>query len=153
MAKVTLRPLREDEYPAWAEAHIRGYAEGMTAFAGLSEEEATAKAARDHAFVLPHGLATEGLHIYALEAEDGRTVGTIFLGARDGGAWVYDVTVAEAERGRGYGRAAMLAIEDEARRLGFAKLGLNVWGGNEIARSLYRSLDFAEVSVGMSKPL
>ncbi len=45
----------------------------------------------------------------------------------------------------------MLALEHEVRTLGFDRLGLNVWGGNEIARSLYRSLGFGEISVEMKK--
>ena len=48
------------------------------------------------------------------------TVGSVFLGVRDGGAWLYDITIDEAARGRGYGRAAMLALEAEVRALGFA---------------------------------
>jgi ribosomal protein S18 acetylase RimI-like enzyme len=152
MATVTLRPLREDEFEGWSEAHARGYAEGMVAFADLSREEAEAKAARDVAAVFPQGLATEGIRLWVVE-DQGRALGTVFLGVRDGGAWLYDITIDEAERGRGYGRAAMLVLEDEVRGLGFDALGLNVWGGNEVARGLYRSLGFREVSVGMKKQL
>jgi GNAT superfamily N-acetyltransferase len=152
VASVTLRPLREDEFDGWSERHARGYAEGMVAFADLSRQDAEAKAARDVAAVFPHGLATEGVRLWVVEAE-GRRVGTVFLGVRDAGAWLYDITIDESERGRGYGRAAMLALEDEVRRLGYDALGLNVWGGNEVARTLYRSLGFAEVSVGMKKRL
>ena len=47
----------------------------------------------------------------------------------------------------------MLALEEEVRELGFPSVGLNVWGGNEVARSLYRSLGYAEQSVGMVKRL
>lgn len=152
MPTVTFRPLREDEFEAWSAEHARGYAEGMIAFADLSREDAEAKAARDVAAVFPHGLATEGIRLWVVEHE-GRPVGTVFLGSREGGAWLYDITIAERERGRGYGRAAMLVLEDEVRGLGFQALSLNVWGGNEVARSLYRSLGFAEVSVGMKKNL
>ena len=152
MASVTFRPMREDEFDGWSENHARGYAEGMTDFADLSREDAEAKATRDVAAVFPRGLATEGIRLWVVEAE-GRSIGTVFLGVRDGGAWLYDITIDEAERGRGYGRAAMLALEDEVRRLGYDALSLNVWGGNEVARNLYRSLGFAEVSVGMKKRL
>ena len=152
MASVTFRPLREDEFEGWSENHSRVYAEGMIAFADLSRADAEAKAARDVALVFPQGLATEGIRLWVVE-DDGRPVGTVFLGVRDGGAWLYDITIAEEERGRGYGRAAMLALEEEVRRLGYDALGLNVWGGNEVARNLYRSLGFAEVSVGMKKRL
>ncbi len=150
---VTLRALRDDEFAAWSAEHTRGYAEGMIAFAGLAQGAAETKAARDVAWVLPQGLATENVHLWVVEDESGRSVGTIFLGLRDGGAWLYDITIDEAERGRGLGRAAMLALEDEARERGFDQLGLNVWGGNEIARSLYRSLGYGEVSIEMKKDL
>ena len=47
----------------------------------------------------------------------------------------------------------MLALEEEVRALGFNRIALNVWGGNDVARRLYRSLAWAEDSVHMSKPL
>ena len=152
MTNVSFRPMREEEFDAWLPGHTRGYADGMTAFAGLSAAEAEAKAERDVASIFPSGLATEGTRLWVVEA-DGNPVGTVFLGIRDGGAWLYDITIDEGERGRGYGRAAMLALEEEVRQLGFGELGLNVWGGNAIARSLYTSLGFGEVSVGMKKTL
>jgi ribosomal protein S18 acetylase RimI-like enzyme len=153
MAAIRIRPLRDDEYEAWESAHTIGYAEGMIAFANIPREHAEAKAARDVAAVLPHGVATEGAHLWVVEDERGERVGSVFLGVREGGAWLYDITIEAAVRGRGFGRAAMLALEAEVEALGFAEIGLNVWGGNETARSLYRSLGYAEVSVGMKKRL
>lgn len=148
--EVRLRPLGEDEFGDWDAAHRREYARGLVEHAGLSPEEAQAKVERDLPAVLPDGLATENVHIWVAEA-DGRRVGTIFLGVRGGEAWLYDITIDETERGRGYGRAAMLALEHETRALGHDRLALNVWGGNEVARGLYRSLGYAEDSVHMSK--
>ena len=149
---VRLRPLREDEFPAWDAAHRREYLHGLVEHAGLPPDEAEAKVERDLAAVLPDGLATADVRIWAVEA-GGATVGSVFLGLRDGGAWLYDITIADAERGRGYGRAAMVALEDEVRALGFDRVALNVWGGNAVARGLYRSLGYAEDSVHMSKPV
>ena len=96
------------------------------------------------------GIETDGTWLWAIE-EDGRAVGTVFLGVREGGAWLYDIVVDETERGRGLGRAAMLALEAKVKELGYASVGLNVWGGNEIARALYRKLGYTERSVGMTK--
>jgi len=149
---IALRPLREDEFEAWDAAHRAQYALGLVEHARLSPEEAEAKVARDIPAVLPNGLATKNVHIWAVEA-DGRRVGTVFVGVRDDAAFLYDITIDEAERGRGHGRGAMLALEDEARALGYDRLALNVWGGNDVARGLYRSLGWAEDSVHMSKPL
>jgi ribosomal protein S18 acetylase RimI-like enzyme len=47
----------------------------------------------------------------------------------------------------------MELFEAEARREGFTRIELNVWGGNERARSLYRTLGYAELAVQMGKPL
>ncbi|HET8950441.1 MAG TPA: GNAT family N-acetyltransferase [Solirubrobacteraceae bacterium] len=149
---IALRPLREDEYAAWDAAHRAEYARGLVAHAGMSREDAEAKVERDVAGVLPDGLATPGTLMWAVE-EDGRVVGTVFVGLRDGGAWLYDITIDEPERGRGCGRAAMIALEAELRALGHTTVGLNVWGGNAVARSLYRSLGWAEESVHMRKRL
>ena len=150
--EVTLRPLREDEYAEWEVAHRSQYARGLVEHAGLSREQAEAKVARDITAALPEGLATADVHVWVIEAE-GRSVGTIFFGLRGAESWLYEITIDEDERGRGYGRAAMLALEDEARALGYDQLALNVWGGNEVARGLYRSLGYAEQSVHMRKLL
>ena len=47
----------------------------------------------------------------------------------------------------------MLAFEERARELGAEKVTLNVFGGNDVARSLYRSLGYVEESVHMRKRL
>jgi GNAT superfamily N-acetyltransferase len=149
---IALRPLRPDEYDAWEAAHRSEYERGLVEHVGMAAERAKAKVERDVAHVLPDGLETAGTHIWAVE-DEGSAVGTVFVGIRDGGAWLYDITIAEAERGKGYGRAAMTALEDELRTFGHATIGLNVWGNNEVARGLYRSLGWVEESVHMRKTL
>jgi ribosomal protein S18 acetylase RimI-like enzyme len=149
---IALRPMREDEYEAWDADHRAQYALGLVEHARLSPENAEAKVARDIPAVLPQGFASPDVHLWVVEA-DGRRVGTVFVGVRDGAAFLYDITIDESERGRGHGRAAMLALETEVRALGHDRIGLNVWGGNDVARGLYRSLGWAEDSVHMSKEL
>ena len=149
---VTLRPLREDEYAAWDEVHRGEYERGLVEFAGVARDAARAKVERDVLAVLPDGLATPGTWIWAVES-DRRRVGTVFLGIRGGEAWLYDITIDPDERGNGFGRAAMVALEAELRSLGHATVALNVWGGNGIARGLYTSLGYVEESVHMRKRL
>ncbi|MFL5942455.1 MAG: GNAT family N-acetyltransferase [Gaiellaceae bacterium] len=88
---------------------------------------------------------------------DGEPAGDLWLSERDETLepclFVYDVYLDERYRGRGYGRAAMLLAEDEARRRGIGRVALNVFGGNAAARSLYRSLGYEENAVSMSKKL
>ena len=49
--------------------------------------------------------------------------------------------------------AKQLLFEEEARRRGRSQANLTVLGGNEVARSLYRSLGYVERAVFMSKDL
>ncbi len=120
----------------------------------MTREAARAKVAHDVGAILPDRLATPNVWIWAVET-GGRRVGTVFLGVRGSGLWLYDITIDADERGRGrgYGRAATLALEHEVRALGHESVTLNVWGGNDVARGLYRSLGYAEESVHMRKRL
>lgn len=149
---IALRPLRDDEYAAWKEAHRAEYQRGLVELAGMTGEAARAKVDHDVQAVLPDDLATADTWIWVVE-DDGRKVGTMFLGVRGGEAWLYEITIDAEERGRGHGRAAMLALEHELRALGHETVALNVWGGNAVARGLYRSLGYVEQAVHMRKRL
>jgi ribosomal protein S18 acetylase RimI-like enzyme len=57
---------------------------------------------------------------------------------------VHDIAVAPAFRGRGIGRALLLAVEAEARARGACKITLEVLSGNERAKALYLALGFGD---------
>jgi ribosomal protein S18 acetylase RimI-like enzyme len=67
--------------------------------------------------------------------------------------FIYGVEVDSGQRGKGYGRAIMLAGEEECRRLGHKHLDLNVFGDNTTAIGLYDSLGYAVISQQMRKEL
>ena len=151
---VQLRPMRPDEFDAFAQHSRAGYVRQMVEFSGMEPSAAEAKADRDYALTLPNGLETPGHWLFAVEAE-GRRVGTLWFAERvnDGRtvAYLYEIEIDEPERGKGHGRAAMEAFEQEASRRGLEELELNVFGGNAVARSLYRSLGWRETAVHMAK--
>ena len=67
--------------------------------------------------------------------------------------WIYEVRVDPAQRGKGLGRALMQFAAEEARRRSLPRVALNVFGGNDAARGLYRSLGYREAAVTMIKEL
>ena len=152
---VRLRPLREDELEDWLDRTREGYAREMVEHGGFPETEAREKARDDIAtYLVPDADRRASEDVFALEDDaSGARVGHLWLVVRRGALAVLDVFVEEGLRGRGYGRAAMLSAEDEARRRGFERINLNVFAGNAIARSLYESLGYQERSVSMSKGL
>jgi ribosomal protein S18 acetylase RimI-like enzyme len=155
---VRLRPLRDDEYPEFVETSRREYSEDLRRNGGMDRDPAEAKAAKDFETLLPAELATAGHWICAIEEETtGERVGRLWFARRDehgqSVAFLYDITIEEAQRGRGLGRAAMLAFEAAAAEQGLEVLELNVFGGNARARGLYRSLGYTETAVHMQKRL
>ena len=148
-----IRPLREDEYDGFVARGMAFYVDDMVR-AGIDRSVAQAKADTDLPQLLPDGLATPNHYMYAIE-DDGRFAGYLWLCDRDGelghSLFVYAVEIDREFRGRGLGRAAMVFAEEEAQRLGIAKVALNVFGGNEVARGLYLSLGYTETAVHMEK--
>jgi ribosomal protein S18 acetylase RimI-like enzyme len=57
---------------------------------------------------------------------------------------IHDLAVAPGHRGRGIGRALLLAVEDEARLRGAVKVTLEVLSGNERAKALYVALGYGD---------
>jgi len=145
--------MTDAEYDAWLPQAMEHYASDVVD-AGVPEDAARAKAEADFPRLLPNGLATEGQWLYVVE-EDGAPVGMLWVAERidDVGPnlFIYDVVIDKEHRGRGLGKAAMQLAEDEARRRRIPRVTLNVFGGNEVARNLYRSLGYGELAVYMMK--
>jgi GNAT superfamily N-acetyltransferase len=143
-----------EEFVVWRPQHEREYAENMIDFGGIEPEAAHEKSKQDFVKLLGDGLDTPGSSLYVAD-DGGVAVGSIWLAERDDEQgtylFVYDVNVDESERGRGLGRLLMVFAEEEARRRSIPRVILNVFGGNEIARNLYRSLRYDEMAVWMRK--
>jgi ribosomal protein S18 acetylase RimI-like enzyme len=153
---VSLRPMRPDEYPAFIAASKVGYAHDMVVHGGILPTAAEKRSEDDHAAILPDDLGTPGHWIFVVQAS-GDPVGHLWVAERGTPErrtlYIYGIEIDEAQRGRGFGRAAMLLAEGEARVRGIGRLELNVFGGNDVARGLYRSLGYVETSVQMAKDL
>jgi len=155
---VTIRPMSDDEFATWLPRMRDGYADQLARYGGIPGRAARTKAQVDTERLFPADRPSSAQAVFVVEA-DGERVGELWVAERDDqpdldrALWIFDVRIEEQHRGRGYGRAAMLAAEEEARRRGLERIALNVFGGNEVARNLYRSLGYAENAVMMSKRL
>jgi hypothetical protein len=68
-------------------------------------------------------------------------------------AYLFDIELVPEARGRGLGRATMLAAEQTARSLGATRMGLNVFGHNTVAARLYDSLGYLVVGEVLTRPV
>ena len=156
--EITLDPMTDAEYAAWLEPEIRHYAEEKIRSGEFPAENAIELSEAEFRTLLPDGRRTENQHLYTVrDTAGGAGVGALWIALRPKAgeieAFIYDIEIAEDRRGRGYGRATMLACAERARELGAQSVGLHVFGHNAVARALYTSLGFRETDVMMSLPL
>lgn len=140
---LTVRRLREDEYPRWYAHEEASYIADIVRAGALTPQQAQEKSDRDFAAQLPQGYLTPGHAFYAMEA-GGTVVGTGWVnhGFLPGVTFGFSLEVYEEHRGKGYGRAAMAVGEWATRQGGDEALMFNVFGGNEVAMGLYDSTGF-----------
>jgi ribosomal protein S18 acetylase RimI-like enzyme len=151
-----LRPMTEVEFTAYEERSRAQYAAQIVAAGELAPDAAAERAEADFARLLPEGSATPDAHLWTvLRRGEPVGVGWIGLHRHESGiaAWIYDVEVVESHRGQGLGRQLMVALHEEGLRLGAASMGLNVFGHNEPALRLYRSLGYTVTSTTMKLEL
>ena len=157
MNRLTLTPMTRDEVDDLIARTAREFAAEQVAAGNWPEESAAELGLAETARLLPQGGDTPGMTI--LSAFDGEDrVGYVWLSlepriSTTGEAWIFDIEVAADLRGRGYGRLLLEAAEDEARRAGATYLGLNVFGANHVARSLYEGSGYEVKTMQMRKAL
>jgi ribosomal protein S18 acetylase RimI-like enzyme len=154
---VALRAITADEYVEFRALAEESYASDNVA-AGRWQASEALRLARDEAdTLLPRGMETPGHHLRGIVAEpDECLVGFVWFAAVGRGsqsvAFIYELIVKPEHRRRGYGRAALLATEHEARSAGYAGMALHVFAQNAGATALYRSVGFEVSSLNMQKP-
>jgi ribosomal protein S18 acetylase RimI-like enzyme len=154
---VTLRamlPVEFDEYLGWV---VDDYAAELERNGKAVGDAAMDASRASFSSLLPDGVDTPGqVLLIASDPEEGVRVGVLWFGPSTDDptmAWINDITVDEEERGHGWGRAILRAFEGEARARGFARVGLNVYADNHVARRLYESLGYLETARQLYKDL
>src|SRR5262245_20922938 len=154
---IVLRSMTQAELDARLPALVAGYAEDLHRAGRASADGARAEAERQTLDLLPDGVATPDM-LFLMAEDGGQPIGWLWLSlpnadnGRDA-AWVFNIEVDPERRGRGYGRAMMLAAEEVLRSRGLTRLALNVFGDNATAIRLYESLGFRVTAQQMAKPL
>ena len=148
--------MTQTEFEAFLKRGISDYAADNVRAGYWSESEALEKSRAAYERNLPQGLHTENHFLYTVhDGEDG--VGMIWIRvdlkspAKNG--FIFELYVDEKFRGKGYGKQAMLLIEEIAREMGLKSIGLHVFAVNTVARNLYESVGYKTTSLNMLKDL
>lgn len=152
---VKLENKTANELAAWLPAMFEHYvAERIKA--GEESESAQRFSLAQRSELFPNDVPATDQFIMNVIGDD-RVVGTVWLGRPLSGSretwFVFDIEIDKEFRGRGFGRAAMEAAEEWTRERNGTRLGLNVFGPNLTARSLYDSLGYEVMATTMFKDL
>lgn len=148
--------MTEEEFQEFRTRAVTGYAAAHVDAGNWSEDEAERIAAEETDRLLPDGVATEGMLLLVAETAADGPIGMAWVALYDPqerGPWIYDIEIFSEQRGKGYGRALLEALEREVAARGGEVLGLNVFGANAVARRLYESSGYEITSVYMRKRL
>jgi ribosomal protein S18 acetylase RimI-like enzyme len=147
---VELRPMRADDVAVLLASSLQQFGDEAVRFGRWTP------ASRDARLTEMAGRFSDGeqpgSHYRDIWA-DGEVVGHLWYAILHDEAYVYDLLVEPAYRGKGYARAAMQCFAREAAAQGVAQLALNVFSENDVARRLYASLGYVAVSQQMVLPL
>jgi GNAT superfamily N-acetyltransferase len=154
MTAVRLRPMTAAEFSIWRAKILPGYAAAYVRAGAWSAGEADSRAAKLIGNLLPAGAETPGVLLMSAETPDCSSVGMVWLvldRPRPGAVWIQNIEVFSGHRGKGYGRKLLEAAEQHSMEHGAEEIGLNVFGQNTVARSLYESSGYEISSLQMRK--
>ncbi|MEQ1566494.1 MAG: GNAT family N-acetyltransferase [Myxococcota bacterium] len=158
MPVVSLRPLTELELDEYLSSSKDNFTNEKVRAEGVTVEEARVAFDRSISAALPLGLRSENQFLFRLrDAHTDERVGLLWFAVKTQGprrfVWIYDIVIDEAVRGRGYGEAAMSALEREAANRGASSIDLHVFGHNTGARRLYEKMGYRPTNLTMRKDL
>src|ERR1700753_3291311 len=143
--------MRDDEIDALLPRMKANYVAAMIDDGGFPSDVAEAKATADGAALFPDGRPTPDQALFAIENDD-EAVGRLWIAERPealhhGALWILELYIDESHRGHCYGRGALMYAQGEAVRRARGRVALNLFGGNEAARTLYDSFGYREHAV------
>jgi ribosomal protein S18 acetylase RimI-like enzyme len=151
----TLVRMTEAQYLAYLDEAIPGYAAEKVTSGQWSPEESLELSRRAFRDLLPQGIDTPENYLCTVQDDHGNPVGMLWFGAQDRAgkriAYVYDVSIQSGHRRKGLATSAFLALEEEARTMGFSGIALQVFGFNMEAQLLYSKLGFQPTNISMYK--
>jgi ribosomal protein S18 acetylase RimI-like enzyme len=150
--------MRPEYFPAFFAVATQVYASENTIAGRWGASEALELARAETERMLPQGVQTPEQQLLEIrESAEDETVGFLWFTKMKRGtsttAFIVQIYVEPAARGKGHARAAMSAVESFARDQGLSAVVLHVFAHNTEAQALYKSAGFSVASLNMHKAI
>src|SRR5574341_554948 len=151
---VKLIPMEQADFEAYLEDDIQRYAQAHVQAGNWESAEALEKSRKEHEQLLPDGLKSKNQNLFTIvDEETSAKVGILWVNIQGSRAFIYDFMIDVALRGKGYGKQALMALDEELRSRNVTSVALHVFGDNFIAQELYKKMGFEITGLYMRKML
>jgi RimJ/RimL family protein N-acetyltransferase len=151
---VQLVPMEQKDFEPYLERDIREYAEEHIRNGNWKKEEALERSRKEHQQLLPDGLQSKNQYLFSIidDASDHK-LGVLWVNIENNQAFIYDFRIDEALRGKGYGKQALIALDEKLKSMNVQSIGLHVFGDNITAQELYKKMGYQITGIHMKKEL
>lgn len=143
---IQFRQMNDDEFNKFMESSISDYAQDLIKSGRCTEETALECSKKEFHDIVPHGRDTVNNFFYTIVNSENEDVGVIWYEKHSETlVFICDFLISEKFRKRGYGKQALLLLENNVKEKGLKKIALHVFEFNKPAISLYNCLGYKTV--------
>lgn len=151
---VKLVKMLQSDFEPYLERGIQEYAADHVRNGNWTEEESLEKSRKQFQDLLPEGINTKDQFLYSIVDETtSRKIGLLWVQVRNQNAFIYDFIIDEEFRGKGFGKQALAAMDEELKSMNVRSVALHVFGDNYNAQELYKKMGFQVTGMHMKKKL
>ncbi len=151
---VKLVPMQQEDFKPYLERGIREYADDHVRNGNWSVEEALERSRKEFEQLLPDGVNSKDQFLYSIVDETtSNKIGLLWVQVKDQKAFIYDFIIDESFRGKGYGKRALLALDEKLKSMNVESVRLHVFGDNITAQELYKKMGYQITGIHMKKVL
>jgi ribosomal protein S18 acetylase RimI-like enzyme len=151
---VKLVKMQQSDFEPYLERGIHEYAADHVRNGNWTAEEALEKSRKQFEELLPEGVNSKDQFLYSIvDEETSNKMGLLWVQVRSQNAFIYDFIIDEEFRGKGFGKQALTAMDEELKSMNVKSVGLHVFGDNHNAQELYKKMGFLITGMHMKKKL
>lgn len=145
--------MRQEDFEQFLESGIREYAEDHVRNGNWPAEGALERSKKEFEHYLPDGIHSKDQYLYSIIDDSGNKIGVLWVQVKEQKAFIYDFIIDEAFRGKGYGKQALMAMDEILKSMNVESVGLHVFGDNITAQELYKKMGYQITGIHMKKEL
>jgi ribosomal protein S18 acetylase RimI-like enzyme len=144
--------MEQKDFDPYLERDIREYAEEHVRNGSWKKEEALEQSRKEHQQLLPDGLQSKNQYLFSImDDEKNKKLGVLWVNIENNQAFIYDFRIDDEYRGKGYGKQALMALDQKLQSMSVQSVSLHVFGDNITAQELYKKMGFEITDIHMRK--